>query len=531
VLSYSSVSRVDRLDFFKNPVNKNEVPDYFDLILNPMCWTMIEERLDKHEYWDVKSFRVRVVCLEAEGQLTLYQDDIELVINNALLYNAPGTPYHTMALRIRKHAEPILANLEKLSLPSHAIPAPALPSSLPPIGDLEAPLDILELLQSTEVFQDGLNLELDDDALGSLVKTASAKYKPQPPPSPILVPEETATSAAAKTSSSKKGHKKHGEKKRDRKAEAERSRARKAEARAAKAAAEAAAAAAATQSGEAGEPPEEHVDGEAAQIALDSQEPHVPAAPGVNEDSGSAPVLPVESHVPVAASGPGPFTTHKKKRATAASPAITTPLVVEDVGNQDSFHLFNSGWILPPEQKRGGRVAVEKAPLAPPKKRQKTEHGPSRLSISTVPEGDGQTRRVSGTKGADGSVVEAQDTSATSGHASVQSGARGAEGTGAGGNAGVGGVQTSEPERVWKVSLGLGNDGESESELSELSELPSEGPMEGVQDKDDEESDQDGGDEDNVQVEVKRPGKSRRGRQRKTGKELLNYEPLTLGTS
>ena len=46
------------MDFFKNPVNKNEVPDYFDIVLNPMCWSMIEDRLDKHEYWDVKSFRV-----------------------------------------------------------------------------------------------------------------------------------------------------------------------------------------------------------------------------------------------------------------------------------------------------------------------------------------------------------------------------------------------------------------------------------------------------------------------------------------
>lgn len=49
---------MDRKDYFKNPVSKIEVPDYFEVIKEPMCWSTIQAKLDRHEYWDVHSFRV-----------------------------------------------------------------------------------------------------------------------------------------------------------------------------------------------------------------------------------------------------------------------------------------------------------------------------------------------------------------------------------------------------------------------------------------------------------------------------------------
>ncbi|RXW14544.1 hypothetical protein EST38_g11319, partial [Candolleomyces aberdarensis] len=105
-LALEKIMQQDKQDFFKNPVNKNEVPDYFDIVLNPMCWSMIEDRLDKHEYWDVKSFR----------------DDIDLVINNALLYNLQGTPFWKAALKVRTVSQPLLNDLEKLALPQRSLP-------------------------------------------------------------------------------------------------------------------------------------------------------------------------------------------------------------------------------------------------------------------------------------------------------------------------------------------------------------------------------------------------------------------------
>ena len=50
---------MDKNDYFKNPVSKIEVPDYFDVIKEPMCWNVIDSRLDGHQYWDVAAFKVR----------------------------------------------------------------------------------------------------------------------------------------------------------------------------------------------------------------------------------------------------------------------------------------------------------------------------------------------------------------------------------------------------------------------------------------------------------------------------------------
>jgi hypothetical protein len=55
------------------------------------------------------------------------------------------------------------------------------------------------------------------------------------------------------------------------------------------------------------------------------------------------------------------------KQGTFTLPGQTqVPPMVEDVDNQGSFKMFNAGWILPPDQKRGGRGPVDRSPL--PKK-------------------------------------------------------------------------------------------------------------------------------------------------------------------
>ena len=48
-------SRLDENNFFYELVDKEEVPNYYDVIKNPMCLRMIKERLlkyrDKEELW------------------------------------------------------------------------------------------------------------------------------------------------------------------------------------------------------------------------------------------------------------------------------------------------------------------------------------------------------------------------------------------------------------------------------------------------------------------------------------------------
>jgi hypothetical protein len=45
------------------------------------------------------------------------------------------------------------------------------------------------------------------------------------------------------------------------------------------------------------------------------------------------------------------------------------PHLIETIDKQQSFKMFNEGWILPPDQKRGGRARVERPPPPPPKKK------------------------------------------------------------------------------------------------------------------------------------------------------------------
>ena len=53
--------RADKNEYFKNPVSRVEVPDYYEKIKKPMCWSVIEGKLERHEYWDLQTFKVGVV--------------------------------------------------------------------------------------------------------------------------------------------------------------------------------------------------------------------------------------------------------------------------------------------------------------------------------------------------------------------------------------------------------------------------------------------------------------------------------------
>ena len=48
---------LDSHEFFKNPVSKADVPDCFDVIKKPMCWKLIDEKLDRNMYARLKDLR------------------------------------------------------------------------------------------------------------------------------------------------------------------------------------------------------------------------------------------------------------------------------------------------------------------------------------------------------------------------------------------------------------------------------------------------------------------------------------------
>ncbi|EMD39343.1 hypothetical protein CERSUDRAFT_112983 [Gelatoporia subvermispora B] len=346
-MAFERITGLDRQDYFRNPVSKVDVPDYYDIIRHPMCWSVIDRKLDNHEYLDLQELK----------------DDILLVVDNAVTYNQPGTPFYRAAQRIKTAAEPILADLDRLvpSPQDHSVPEHS-------VGDLEPPVHLLSLLLSEDAIKDDINLILDAVPLDSLCSYELPRLKPPPPPKP----------------------------KRNRKADIERKRLeREAERqalldaspgfRAVRHTRRAVAAAAAGTSGQE-QPAEEN------------------ATPAVGEPKAE-----------VAESGgiavvTSPATAKRKHRVTIASSRPDIPPMVEEVDNQQSFKMFDQGWILPPDQRRGGRAPIERTPLPPPKKKQRTDRRKplSALDLtSATEEGASQQQETP--------VLGAEDTSIVSG--------------------------------------------------------------------------------------------------------------------
>lgn len=92
------VSALDRTGLFLHPVSPQKVPDYYDIVKQPMDWTTIAAKIDDYKYTSVVEFR----------------DDIHLVLDNAMLYNKLDTHYHRTAARIQKVAEPVFEEFDRL---------------------------------------------------------------------------------------------------------------------------------------------------------------------------------------------------------------------------------------------------------------------------------------------------------------------------------------------------------------------------------------------------------------------------------
>lgn len=51
---------MDRQELFTHPVNRVEVPDYYEIIKEPMCWLAIDEKLEKNGYRNMADFKVDI---------------------------------------------------------------------------------------------------------------------------------------------------------------------------------------------------------------------------------------------------------------------------------------------------------------------------------------------------------------------------------------------------------------------------------------------------------------------------------------
>ncbi|KAI0737339.1 hypothetical protein C8Q80DRAFT_1358849 [Daedaleopsis nitida] len=364
--TFENIISADRTGYFKSPVNKADVPDYYDIIKTPMCWDAIDQKLDRHAYLDLDEFK----------------RDLYLVINNAMTYNQPNTQFYKTAARLQGHIEQELGKLdEKLGrlptdsgdLTASSVP-PQLPADatevvdekpqmktsprpdasptpfvLPPIGDLEPPLHILNLLVSEESIRQDTDIIVITNPTQSLLNYELPLIRPPAPPQP---PPRAVREKPQKPPRTKP--------KVDRKTILER---KKLERKLA-------------------------LDASPGFRAPRTRSAIAAAAAFEAEATGSSQTPEAEAEQPVAgpssSAAPPAAGAQGKTRKPRKSTMLPPPDLVEDVDSRQSFKMFEVGWILPPEQKRGGRVAVERPPPPPPRKRVKTSHEKTRLSTAIV---------------------------------------------------------------------------------------------------------------------------------------------------
>ncbi|KAJ2671506.1 hypothetical protein GGI25_005470 [Coemansia spiralis] len=81
--------RRDPRGVLSHPVSREEAPDYFDIIAEPMDLGTVRDKVRAHQYGSV-------------GEL---ERDLGLVVRNCMVYNKPSTYYYQLATRIKRHVE------------------------------------------------------------------------------------------------------------------------------------------------------------------------------------------------------------------------------------------------------------------------------------------------------------------------------------------------------------------------------------------------------------------------------------------
>ena len=86
--------------FFVEPVNVEDVPDYCDYIKNPMDLGTMRTKIEQNQYEEFQNFI----------------EDLNLIINNCTFYNEKDTIWHKAALKLKIHIDNIIDDNRKYLL-------------------------------------------------------------------------------------------------------------------------------------------------------------------------------------------------------------------------------------------------------------------------------------------------------------------------------------------------------------------------------------------------------------------------------
>lgn len=92
-----AIKAKDTNDVFGQPVNTIEVPDYLDIVSQPMDLSTMESKIEKQEY----------------DSLTAFQSDFNLMVNNCLAYNRKDTMFYRAGLKMREQGGILMEQVRK----------------------------------------------------------------------------------------------------------------------------------------------------------------------------------------------------------------------------------------------------------------------------------------------------------------------------------------------------------------------------------------------------------------------------------
>ncbi|KAI8002568.1 Bromodomain and PHD finger-containing protein 3 [Camellia lanceoleosa] len=93
------LQKKDTYGVFSEPVDPNELPDYHEIIEQPMDFRTVRKKLEERRYSNLDEF----------------QADVFLICSNAMLYNAPDTVYFRQARSIQELAKRDFENLRQVN--------------------------------------------------------------------------------------------------------------------------------------------------------------------------------------------------------------------------------------------------------------------------------------------------------------------------------------------------------------------------------------------------------------------------------
>lgn len=95
--SLEELIKLDKTNVFLDLVSEELVPDYYQIIKNPMCFSVMQKKIENFEYMDISQFK----------------EDLDLIFSNALVYNKPGTFFAKLALKLQTRSNEIFENLKQ----------------------------------------------------------------------------------------------------------------------------------------------------------------------------------------------------------------------------------------------------------------------------------------------------------------------------------------------------------------------------------------------------------------------------------